>query len=134
MGAAGAAPITYREVAEEHGVPLHLLLGIQESMGFAAPDPNDPVPPDDAVLTELARIVLDFGASEDAVRRLFRVYADNVRRLAMAEADLYKEEMEKQWAGSGVDTSELMVRGADVGRRMAEPVARAIRALYERQW
>jgi hypothetical protein len=57
-------PITYREVAEDHGIPLHLLQGIQEAMGFAAPDPDDPVPPDDAVLAELAPIVLDLGASD----------------------------------------------------------------------
>lgn len=40
-------------------------------------------------------ILLDFGASDEGVRRLFRAYADNVRRLAMAEADLYLEELEK---------------------------------------
>ncbi len=126
-------PITYRELAEEHGIPLHLLQGIQEAMGFAAPDPDDPVPPDDTVLAELARIVLDIGASDESVRRLFRLYADNVRRLALAEADLYMEELEKPWAGSGADESELMLRGAEVGRRMAGPVERTIRALYERQ-
>jgi adenylate cyclase len=102
-------------------------------MGFAAPDPDDRVPRDDAVLAELARIVLDIGASEEVVRRLFRVYADNIRRLAMAEADLYMEELEKPWAGSGVDESDLMRRGAEVGRRMAGPMERTIRSLYERQ-
>ena len=126
-------PITYREFAEQHGIPLHLVQGIQEAMGFAAPDPDDLVPRDDAVLAELARIVLDIGASEEGVRRLFRVYADNIRRLAMAEADLYLEELEKPWAGSGADESELMLRGAEVGRRMAGPVERMIRAIYERQ-
>jgi adenylate cyclase len=125
--------VTYREFAEEHGLSLRLLQGIQEAMGFAAPDPDDRVPRDDAVLAELARIVLDIGASDEGVRRLFRVYADNIRRLAMAEADLYLEELEKPWAGSGVDESDLMLRGAEVGRRMAGPVERTIRALYERQ-
>ena len=126
-------PITYREFAEEHGIPLVLLQGIREAMGSAAPDPDDRVPPDDVVLAELARIVLDLGVTDEGVRRLFRLYADNIRRLAMAEADLYLEELEKPWAGSGADESELMLRGAEVGRRMAGPVERTIRALYERQ-
>jgi adenylate cyclase len=126
-------PITYREFAEEHGIPLRLLQGIQQAMGFAAPDPGDRVPRDDAALTELARILLDIGASEEGVRRLFRAYADNVRRLAMAEADLYLEELEKPWAGSGVDESELMLRGAHLGRQMAGAVHQTIRAIYERQ-
>jgi class 3 adenylate cyclase/DNA-binding transcriptional MerR regulator len=125
-------PITYREFAEEQKIPLHLLQGIQESMGFASPDPDDLVARDDAVLAELVRIVLDIGGSDDGVRRLFRLYADNLRRLAAAEADLYIEQLEKPWVGSGTDESELMRLGAEVGRRMAEPVAASIRAIYER--
>jgi adenylate cyclase len=126
-------PITYREFAAEHGISLHLLQGIQQAMGFAAPDPDDLVPRDEAVLTGLARILLDIGASDEGIRRLFRAYADNVRRLAMAEADLYLEELERRWAGLGADESELMLRGADLGRQMAEPVHQTIRAIYERQ-
>src|SRR5918995_1100513 len=126
-------PITYRQLAKEHGIPLHLLQGIQGAMGFAAPDPDDRVRPNDAVLAELARILLDLGASYEGIRRLFRVYADNVRRLAMAEADLYREELEKPWAGSGLDESELIPRGADLGRQMAGPAQQTIRAIYERQ-
>jgi adenylate cyclase len=126
-------PITYSEFADQHEIPLQLLQGIQQAMGFAAPDPDDRVRRDDTVLTELARILLDIGASEEGVRRLFRAYADNVRRLAMAEADLYLEELEKRWAGSGADESELMLRGADLGRQMAGAVNQTIRAIYERQ-
>jgi hypothetical protein len=125
-------PVTYREFAEQQGLPLHLLQAIQEAMGFAAPEPGDRVARDDAVLAELVGIVLEFGASEEATTRLFRVYADNIRRLAMAEADLYLEELERPWVGAGADESDLMLRGSDLGRRMAEPVQRAIRSIYER--
>jgi adenylate cyclase len=125
-------PITYGQLAVDQGVPFELLQGIQEAMGFAAPGPDDRVARDDAVLAELARIVIDIGASEDGVRRLFRLYADNIRRLALAESDLYLEHLERPWAGTGVDPSELMVRGAEVGRRMAGPVEQTIRAIYER--
>jgi class 3 adenylate cyclase len=125
-------PITYRELAEEQGIPFELLQGIQVAMGFAAPDPDDRVARDDAKLVELARIVLDMGASEGSVRRLFGLYSDNIRRLALAESDLYMEELERPWAGAGADESELMLRGADLGRRMAGPVERTIRAIYER--
>ena len=125
--------ITYRELAREHRVPLRLLQAIQEAMGFAAPGPGEPVRPDDVVLAELARVLLDLGVSDEGVQRLFRVYADNIRRLAMAEADLYMEELEQRWADAGSDESDLMIRGAQVGRRMTGPVQRTIRALYERQ-
>jgi adenylate cyclase len=101
-------------------------------MGFAAPDPGDLVAPDDTKLAELARIVLDIGASEESVRRLFGLYSDNIRRLALAESDLYLEQLERPWAGAGADESELIVRGAELGRRMAGPVERTILAIYER--
>jgi adenylate cyclase len=126
-------PLTYREFADQREVPLELLQGIHEAMGFAAPEPEDLVPRDDAVLADLARIVLDIGVPDESVQRLFGVYADNIRRLAMAESDFYIGELEKPWAGSGADESELMLRGAEVGRRMAGAVERAIRAMYERQ-
>jgi class 3 adenylate cyclase len=125
-------PITYQQFAEERGVSLDMLGQIQEAMGFAAPDPDDLVAHDDAALADLLRIVLDLGASEEAARRLFRLYADNIRRLAMAEADLYLEEMERSWVRSGADESELMLRGADLGRRMAEPVRLTIQVIYQR--
>jgi adenylate cyclase len=125
-------PVTFREFAEDRDVPLELLRGIQEAMGFAAPDPDERVAPDQVVFAELVRIVLDLGASDDVVLRLFRLYADNIRRLALAEADLYLEEVERPLAGAGTHESELMLRGSDLGRRMFEPVQQTLLAIYER--
>jgi adenylate cyclase len=125
-------PITYREFAERAGVPLELLLGIQEAMGFASPDPDERVAPDDAELARLIRVSLDFGASDEAVLRLFRLYADNLRRLGTAEADLYIEELDRRWTGSGMSEADVMRLGAEVGRRFAEPVDASIRAIYQR--
>jgi adenylate cyclase len=125
-------PTTYREFAEDRGISLDLLRGIQKAMGFAAPDPDERVVPDQVVFADLLRIVLDLGASDEVALRLFRLYSDNIRRLALAEADLYLEEVERPWAGEGSHESELMLRGADLGRRMTEPVQQTIRAIYER--
>jgi adenylate cyclase len=125
-------PMTYREFAEDRDVSLDLLRRVQEAMGFAAPDPDERVAPDQVVFADLLRIVLDLGASDEIALRLFRLYSDNIRRLALAEADLYLEEVERPWAGAGSHESELMLRGADLGRRMTEPVQQTIRAIYER--
>ncbi len=125
-------PITYREFADERGISLHLLQGIQEAMGFAAPDPDDRVARDDA-LAELARIVLDIGASDEGVSASSVRTPTTSSASRWGEADLYMEELERSWAGSGVDESELMLRGALVGRRMVGPVERTIHAIYEWQ-
>jgi adenylate cyclase len=83
-------------------------------------------------MAELARAVLDIGGSEDSVRRLFRVYADNLRRLVVAEADLYVEQVEDPSRRAGSSEPELMRRGAEVGRRIDALVTATLIAIYER--
>ena len=123
---------TYRQLAEEQGIRLELLQTIHRSMGFAPPDREGRARPDDAVMADLARTVLDIGGSEDSVRRLFRVYADNLRRLVTAEADLYVEQIEEPGRRAGVTEPELMRRGAEVGRRLAALITATLGAIYER--
>jgi adenylate cyclase len=123
---------TYREFADEQEVPLRLLRAIHEAIGFAPPDPDDRVRPDDVVMTELVHTILDIGASEETVRRLFRLYADNLRRLARAEAELYVAQVQKRWQDSGLDESELMRFGSGVGRRMTPLVGAMLFAIYDR--
>jgi class 3 adenylate cyclase len=123
---------TYRELAAETGVPLRLVLGLHEVMGFARPEADAWIRHDDPTLVEFARIFLEGGASEEAVRRMFRVYADNLRRLATAIADVYRVEVEKQLRQSGVGDSEIMEYGARIGHRLGPTAARALVAIYER--
>jgi class 3 adenylate cyclase len=123
---------TYRQLAEERSMPVELLQTIQRSMGFVPPEPDDPARPDDAVIADLARSVLDIGGSEDAIRRLFRAYADNLRRLVSAEADLYIEQIENPSRRAGSSAPELMQRGAAAGREMAPLVRATLAAIYER--
>jgi adenylate cyclase len=123
---------TYRELAAEAGVPLQLILGLHEVMGFARPEADDRIRHDDPTLVEFARIFLEGGAPEEAVRRMFRVYADNLRRLATAIADVYRVEVEKQLRLSGVGDSEIMEYGARIGHRLGPSAAGALVAIYER--
>jgi hypothetical protein len=89
----GRPDATYRELTEQQGVPLSLILGLHVAIGFQAPGPDERVRQDDLVMVELARTFLEAGASQAAVRRVFHLYADNLRRLATAEAELYQEVM-----------------------------------------
>jgi adenylate cyclase len=77
-------------------------------------------------------MLLDIGGSRDAIERLFRVYADNLRRSALAEADLYVEQIERPSRSAGTSEPELMRRGAGVGRHMAPLVKATLAAIYER--
>jgi adenylate cyclase len=123
---------TYRQLAEERSMSVELLLAIQRAIGFVPPDPDELAGPDDVVIADLARIGLDIGGTEDAIRRLFRVYADNLRRLALAEADLYIEQIERPSRSAGTSEPELMRRGAGVGHEMAPLIKATLGAIYER--
>jgi adenylate cyclase len=123
---------TYRQLAEARSMPVDLLQTIQRAIGFVPPDPDELAKPDDVAIADLARILLDIGGSEDAIRRLFRVYADNLRRLTLAEADLYIEQIERPSRSAGTSEPELMRRGAGVGRDMAPLIKATLAAIYER--
>jgi adenylate cyclase len=123
---------TYRELADERRVPLELLRAIHGSIGFVPPDADARARPEDVAMADLARLVLDIGGSEESVRRLFRVYADNIRRLVVAEADLYVEYIEGPSREAGSTEPEIMRRGAEVGRRIDRLVVATLEAIYER--
>jgi adenylate cyclase len=124
--------LTYRKLSERQGVPLSLVLGIHEAIGFEAPDPDERVRQDDLVMVELARTFLGVGASESAVRRVFHLYADNLRRLATAEADLYRVEVARSLRTTGMTEAELMSQGSKLGQDVTPLVHRALEGIYER--
>jgi adenylate cyclase len=123
---------TYRELSEQQGVPLSLILGLHEVIGFQAPGPDERVRRDELVMVELARTFLEVGASEAAVRRVFHLYADNLRRLATAEAELYQAEVARPLQQEGLTETELMRYGSQLGQRMTPLVHRTLLGIYER--
>ncbi|HZB79260.1 MAG TPA: adenylate cyclase regulatory domain-containing protein [Actinomycetota bacterium] len=123
---------TYRELSEERGVPLSLVLGLHEAIGFRPPSPGDRVRQDDLVMVDLARTILDAGASEATVRRVFHLYADNLRRVATAEADLYRSEIQEPLRREGTTEPDLMRFGSRLGRDVTPLVHRTLQGIYER--
>jgi adenylate cyclase len=124
---------TYRELSRQQGVPLPLLLGLHEAIGFQPPGPDDRVRhQDELVMAELARAILEAGASEAAVRRVFHLYAENLRRLATAEAELYQAEVERRLRQAGMTGTDLMRSGTQLGNRTAPLVRQTLMGIYER--
>jgi class 3 adenylate cyclase len=111
---------TYEELAAEEGVALPILRGFHQALGFAPPEPADRASDDDLLMVNLLRMFLAAEVPESAVLRLFRVFADNLRRLVQAQADVYRAEIVTRLRRSGMDEGELMEWGAqfeDISRR-----------------
>jgi hypothetical protein len=63
---------------------------LHESIGFEPPNPHDRAGEDDLALLDIMALFRSVEVPDEAVIRLFAVYADAVRRLAKAEAELYE--------------------------------------------
>jgi adenylate cyclase len=123
---------TYREVSEREGLPLSLILGLHEAIGFEAPSPDDRVREGELVMFELARTSTSAGASEAAVRRVFHLYADNLRRIATGESELYQAEVQRALRQEGMGEADLMKVGSQLGQRTAPLVRGTLLEIYER--
>src|SRR4029453_14194545 len=91
---AGMSRTTFRELSERTGVPLDLLLVVQEAHGFAEPRPEDRVREDELGLVPAIELLLSFGIRPEAIVRLLRAYGDGLRRIVETETDWYRTEVE----------------------------------------
>jgi class 3 adenylate cyclase len=123
---------TFRDLCRELDVPQRLVDAIYEAIGFAPPSPSDVVRQGDRELVELVTSFAGAGADEDPTLRLLRVYADSLRRIAQAEAELYEVQIEERLRRAGQDERQLLEFGARFGDQVIGLIERAITDIYFR--
>src|ERR671914_1281320 len=99
---------------------------------FAPPDPGDRVREGDRELVRLVRTFLSVGASREPTLRLFRVYADSLRCVVKAEAELYESEIEQRLRSSGLGERELLEFSERFGEQVISSLERALIDIYHR--
>jgi adenylate cyclase len=124
--------LTYEQLCAEEDAPLTLVQALHEALGFAPPDPADRAREGDRELVGLVRTFLSVGAGEGPTLRLLRVYADSMRRVAKAEAELYEAEIENRLRGTGLGERELLDYGARFGDQVIATLERALIDIYQR--
>jgi adenylate cyclase len=80
----------------------------------------------------VARLFRGAGAADDATLRLLAVYADNLRRIAKAEADYYEANVERRLRAEGLDERQLIEIGTQLGERVIGLLERALLMVYGR--
>jgi adenylate cyclase len=120
----------YEDIAAEHGVPESLLERLHESIGFEPPNPHDRAGEDDLALLAVLELFRSVGVPDEAVIRLFAVYADAAGRLAKAEAELYEANIEERLRASGLNERELIEFGTEFGNRVSAALERALVMVY----
>ena len=87
------APVStrsFRDVASETGIPQDLLMVVREAIGFALPDPDDPMREDELRVVPLVRVLVSRGFPTAVVEQCLRVYGDAFRRIAETEAEWWR--------------------------------------------
>jgi adenylate cyclase len=124
---------SYEQLAADRGVPMSFVQALHQSLGFAAPEPGDRAGEDDATMLEVAGLFRGAGVGDDAILRLLAVYADNLRRIAKAEADYYEANIERRLRAAGLDERQLIELGTQLGDQVIGLLERVLLMVYRRR-
>jgi hypothetical protein len=105
---------------------------LHESIGFEPPNPHDRAGENDLALLAVLDLFQSVGVPDEAVVRLFALYADAARRLAKAEAELYEAHIEERLRESGMNEREQIEFGTDFGNRVSAALEKSLVLVYRR--
>jgi class 3 adenylate cyclase len=130
---AGLSGATFHELSARTGIPLDLLKGVREVVGFAEPQPEDHVREDELSVVPAIELQLSSGFRPVVIERWLRVCADSLRRIVETETDHWHTELELPLLQGGMTEAEMLEAQADLGSRIAPLIEQALLGIYHRQ-
>jgi adenylate cyclase len=121
---------SFRDVSSQEGIPLELLLVVREAVGLAQANGDDQVREDELQVVPLIRGQLSMGFDPVVVERMLRVYGDALRRITETEADWWRTQVTQPSLASGMDMTEFLQTGAELGGEITSLGERAMLAIY----
>jgi adenylate cyclase len=123
-------PSTFKDVSEQQGIPLDLLLVVREAMGLAQAEADDQVREDELEVVPLIQLQLSKGFDPAVIERWLRVYGETLRRIAETEADWWRNQLALPYLRSGMNAAEMLQVTAEWGEEFTSRVERALLAVY----
>jgi adenylate cyclase len=125
---------TYRQVSQETGVPLELLQGALESMGFARVGPDEPMREDELEVVPFVQVGHATGVFDLAwLARLGRAHVDGLRLINTAWGQVYQARFEGPVLESGGDQQRAMEQAARLSVDFLPLGDPMLLAIYHRQ-
>jgi adenylate cyclase len=125
---------TYRQVSQETGVPMEVLGGALESMGFARMAPDELIREDELEVIPLLQLGLSRGILDQVwLTRLGRAYAEGLRLAANVEHEAYRARFTGPARASGADQRTTMELASRLATAFLPLVDRALMGIYRRQ-
>jgi adenylate cyclase len=125
------SPRTYREVSAQTGLSEHLLVGIQEALGYETPDLDDPMREDDVEILPLLQMAAGLPVPEKDMLRLVRMYGEQFRALTEGETNFFHTFIESPFMAQG-STPEAFTLAQQVGEQFTPYLERLMVNLYRR--
>jgi len=122
----------YEQLAERTGLPIEFFEQAHEAAGFPPGAPTDRVREDELGSIPATQIALAFGFPMDSVLRVYRVYGENLRRIALVETQQYHEHVDIPLQEQGLSHAEVFERGGPFGEQIMEVLDAALLATYHR--
>ncbi len=120
------------QVCREENVPVALMQALQAALGFAPRDIRTRARTGDRDLAGLVRMFLAAGVAQAPALGLVRVYADSLRRIATAEAELYERAIELPLRHLGLSEQQLLVHSTRFSDQVMGSIERALLDIYRR--
>ncbi len=130
---AAVSDVTFAELAERTGIPIETLTALRDVTGTTTASPNDRVREDELAILPLIEYQLELGFRPQSVERALRVYRDSLRRIAEAEAEWWRSEVQVPMLSAGVPAGELAAKAGEISPRLSEASDRAVMAVYHAQ-
>jgi adenylate cyclase len=127
---------TYRQVSQETGVPLELLGGFLEAMGFARMAPDELMREDELEVVPVLELGLSSGFLDQLwSTRLGRGYAEGLGLVASVEREVWQARFMAPMLAAGGDRQRAMERAAQRAADLdpAPVLDRALLGAYRRQ-
>lgn len=129
----GLSAKTYRELSAEAGLGLDLLQAVRESIGYARPRPDDRVREDELEVVPLLRTLIAMGADPIALERHIRIWGESVRRIAEADGNFYRTQIEAPLLKAGLTWSQMVQSASAASEAMVPLLDPALLSVYHAQ-
>ena len=123
---------TYAEACARTGYPFEDLQRMFESSGFPRPEADDPIPAADAQMLPMMVILHGLLADPNVAAHVIRVYSENLRRIAQAEALFYHTYVEQPMLRSGMSETQMRDQAVQISRAVAPLVDSLVMWMYHR--
>jgi adenylate cyclase len=130
---AAQSDTTFAELSARTGIAVETLLGLRVATGGVAAVPSDLVREDELRIVPLVEFQVEMGFQPQAIERALRVYGESLRRIAEAEAEWWRSQIQEPMLAAGGGAGELVRRAGETSPGLSDASDEAVMAIYHAQ-